>query len=855
MAEPMDVLGKINAIDTMVENFPASLLDLLHGPVYDNALDFIIDVLNACGVDVQSIIKQVLQEIFGFQEGIVEDIEDLYYQLGNLEIDENGKFFNALEYSVKGILVALLSSIFTCSAIPIIPNKYFDVGKNDQRFQNIYAATIQTLDKLRFPIGAIDPFDYLSTSPFSKDGKLYYSIEGGDQCFHKVGQVTETVYTQGMTRQHCTGGVIPLYFCFGNGHETYVRESVLDNHEVQDVLFLRADKTLERDLHITINFINKYSERDKIETVIKKGTHDSTTFNLTPAYGVRPAPGVNTAERDSYSSMVLSCDGRNGNYGVCVGNDHVYLSKSKSDEVINFWLSRNEASLSLLIPRDSEILSDDTMFNCPDETETTTTVVSSFTYTYEKCAFNDKATYYDAIPDNPTVGDSEYIIVHTGLTTQDMYQTYDMNAFLWYVMNRSSKTLQIEHNKTMWDSRRPARKGKKGGEPIERVTPDEWNEWYNSKQTEFQELSCPSLNDTQKQLYPILQCDRNPYITTEMILYFPAQTYFKPKAKSTDSNGVYKMIRTNTTLYEFNWQYLNSIQIFKPKLILYGMLNTLLGGLIELKNSISISFKKEEMRARLSSAIKKYITAIDTEVDDCYFDFGNDELDDLLEQMLLSRYNSTIQQSSTPTVHEMSIEDYISGIDAVNENTTEHADVQQIMKVITDVSATNGSEAGIDYGIELDFDNSWWKKVVMSLVMPIIESLFTPQVFLLILINFDIMGVTTKESLFHEDLTTIADLIINKIFSLIKSIIRFIMDKIKEILLRMVYRYLLPKIATYELLLILERLDDWIRLLKDVATCVPFFNFSIRKSLGRIDEVNYADIITQQSLPEANSNC
>jgi hypothetical protein len=143
----------------------------------------------------------------------------------------------------------------------------------------------------------------------------------------------------------------------------------------------------------------------------------------------------------------------------------------------------------------------------------------------------------------------------------------------------------------------------------------------------------------------------------------------------------------------------------------------------------------------------------------------------------------------------------------------------------------------------------------MALAMPIIESIFTPQVILLIMINFEIMGIVNTEALFTDKSNGIVNLIINKIFALIKSIIRLIMDKVKEILLRMVFKYLLPKLTTYELLLLMERIDAWIQLLKEVATCVPLFNFSIRKSLGRIDNVQYADIVEQQSLPESDTNC
>jgi hypothetical protein len=286
------------------------------------------------------------------------------------------------------------------------------------------------------------------------------------------------------------------------------------------------------------------------------------------------------------------------------------------------------------------------------------------------------------------------------------------------------------------------------------------------------------------------------------------------------------------------------------------MLDALTDGMIAMKNGLSFNFTQQATKARLSEAIKKYISAVDTNIEDCYFNFSNEDLDTLLEDMLLSRYNSVIQDSASPTVKELSIEDYVASIDNINLNASQEGSINQIMKTVTEVSLkSEGNYQSVNYGIELGYDTSWWKKVVMALAQPIIESIFTPQVILLIMINFDIMGITSKESLYSTQSNDIINLLINKILGLVKSIIRYLIDKLKEILLRLVYKYLIPMISVYELLLLLERLEAWIKLLKDVANCVPIFNFSIRKALGRIDNVQYADIVNDQTIPESETNC
>ena len=111
------VLGQLAAMQTFIENFPMSILDMMHGKVYTSIFDFLIDVLNACGVDTNEIVDFLLSEIYGIEESINGNIEDVYEQLKNGEISINtqNEFLQGLENGIKGVLMGLLSSIFTCS--------------------------------------------------------------------------------------------------------------------------------------------------------------------------------------------------------------------------------------------------------------------------------------------------------------------------------------------------------------------------------------------------------------------------------------------------------------------------------------------------------------------------------------------------------------------------------------------------------------------------------------------------------------------------------------------------------------------------------------------------------------------
>ena len=81
------VLGQLAAIQTFIENFPMNILDKIHGKTYTSIFDFLIDVLNACGVNTNEIIDYLLSEIYGVEASINGSITGFYEQIKNGEIE------------------------------------------------------------------------------------------------------------------------------------------------------------------------------------------------------------------------------------------------------------------------------------------------------------------------------------------------------------------------------------------------------------------------------------------------------------------------------------------------------------------------------------------------------------------------------------------------------------------------------------------------------------------------------------------------------------------------------------------------------------------------------------------------
>jgi hypothetical protein len=167
-----------------------------------------------------------------------------------------------------------------------------------------------------------------------------------------------------------------------------------------------------------------------------------------------------------------------------------------------------------------------------------------------------------------------------------------------------------------------------------------------------------------------------------------------------------------------------------------------------------------------------------------------------------------------------------------------------------------GTEFATEYNFEAKLDSNVLKRLVWAVVMPIIESLFTPQVMLLMMVNFELLGITNIDEALGQDFTKIINLLINKIIGLAKSIIKFIKDKIIEMLIDLFKEKVLPLLRDYMLMLYLEHITNWLVILLSAVKCLPLLlpNFR-RREIGYIEEVDYADIVQPESVPESQNEC
>ena len=458
--------------------------------------------------------------------------------------------------------------------------------------------------------------------------------------------------------------------------------------------------------------------------------------------------------------------------------------------------------------------------------------------------------------------------VDDDLTVNTLYKSQDLNAFIWYVMNRGVNDIQIEKNKMMWDSRvfdgstsSPSRRDVKS-----------WNYWLNSKtdrdddpKSEWNPLKhilTPSGYTSQEvkdahdegmcmmmNLHPIMQLERyerdNEFTERQLHVKLSSQSYYTPKKK--EKGG----LNYNKTIFEFNKDYLENIRIFVPRIILSNLIETLIHGKISILDTLLKSEQDNVIDKKLDMIINGVLEETDTTVSDCFFSFSNEDYIEMIQQTELEKYSATYTGGDGSPATKYSKDALLDALDSINSMATMNETITEITKTVYDIASIPSEDSSVKAsdGSVAMANSNWLNRIVSAIMKPIVKSLLTPQVMLLFVINLEAVGMLNIDSNFDK----IFELIFKKILSLFVGLARYIRDKIIEFLLKLFKERMQPMLVQWSAILVSENINDWIRLLLEAIQCIPRFN--IKTDLTEIDNVQYADIVKTQDIPESSQTC
>ena len=316
------------------------------------------------------------------------------------------------------------------------------------------------------------------------------------------------------------------------------------------------------------------------------------------------------------------------------------------------------------------------------------------------------------------------------------------------------------------------------------------------------------------------------------------------KIQANMTNNDYRKITQNyyyrRTLVEFNTDYVMSLKLFDPKVVTAQLLDSLMG---LLNIDLNLTYKQMLIKNEVKKMVQMIIETDDTVVSDCFFTFTNDDYNAMLDKAELNRaklFSINGEQNTTTTIDPKEILRSLNELDdsAIQSGDTtviEHA-LTEISGNITTMDAMEGD--AINFGARMNFIEN----LMNNLAYVITSAVLSPKVYLLILINLEILGKDTNFNL---------EGFIGQFKQLIASEIRAIRDQLIEYLVNEL-KPILDNIKTEIAVKIgIEQAQYYNRLMKKIIDCFKRKGTTLDFT---IDRVEHADIITEEQTPK-NAEC
>lgn len=455
------------------------------------------------------------------------------------------------------------------------------------------------------------------------------------------------------------------------------------------------------------------------------------------------------------------------------------------------------------------------------------------------------------------------------LTVNELWKHDDFNAFLWYVKNKGVYGNLSERRKLMWDNRyktKPYTKyvrkpetfftksntlgitsfsGENGVIPFDSDYLFSYNENENTKYKKRQILECRYI-------------DGDGIKSDSFQFRLAATNYYKTR-KLTGKNIDANIFKINKTIFEFNHDFLMSIKLYDAKTYLSQITQNVFG-----QGNVSMNFSvtKEEqvIDEMLNQIIDKVINLDDTEIDDCYFSFSNEEYDNMLQNVIQKRKTGVVNEKLIGDIFdEIENIDKVQGVAAPEAETKTR--ISNILSTVCNEVVNGNNTVNAQQGWKFNYDYQF--ELIRMLVYPLMKPLFTPKVVTVILLNTYIMGNPLElgsKILSFED-------ILPYFMNIMTNIVKQIKDMIIEMLYSWVIDKLTPLLTLFSLRLVMEQLEAYRKLIEDMLTaCIGAYNslnFGGNKTNGingnRIDQVDYVDIDPEleklKQTPISNTNC
>ena len=286
------------------------------------------------------------------------------------------------------------------------------------------------------------------------------------------------------------------------------------------------------------------------------------------------------------------------------------------------------------------------------------------------------------------------------------------------------------------------------------------------------------------------------------------------------------------TLIEFNTDYVMSLRLFDSKVIAAQLIDNLIG-LSDI--DLNLTFKQQLIKAEVKKMIEMVIETDSTVVSDCFFTFTNDAYNDMLQKAELNRAKLFSANVEFNGITQINAEDILSKLNDLSDDAVQDGNVYIIEHALNEIAeelstTIDSKKTQINVGIKFNFIEN----LLNNLAYVIAASVLSPKVYLLILVNLQIMGQETNFSL-EQFIGNFKQMIVGLIRLLRDEILKYVVNELKKIL-----GDIAVEIATK---IGVEQAEYYAKLLKKLIECFKRKGGSLDFN---VDNVNHADIIGEE---------
>lgn len=590
---------------------------------------------------------------------------------------------------------------------------------------------------------------------------------------------------------------------------------------------------------------------DRIDSLIKINKYDVSSLDISSSIGLT----INLAQMVgmSYDEIVeLITDFLSRNYGETI--------KALDKIVRGEMLAALDAMVSCA---NSPIISDDLLYGM---TASTSNIEFEPAIAPINIPLNTLDIYNLFSKASPTGERAEFFYgdVPSAITPSMTWMSGDLDAFLWYTINMVEPESEGEAKyllRTVWDDRNKKFKNYLEEMDLSQYPAKEMEGFAPCGETASGYWTFVGTGDAQiTERKEIFRADYNDR-TNSIAIQLPRETYGKKNIFSFEipQPGVddeYKKdaftYQRNRTIYDFNKDYIDNLRIFYTKPIVAAIIRSAWNLRFEFSYGGTLSLEEEILKGEISKILTKVIEAEDTEIDDCYFTFSNDEYDNLVKEAEFRRKGITVKTGDTNIGISRSDSDVMNELNEMTGTSTLQERKTIIKNTLTIISSATGATDD-DITTRLNWDGDSFSNNILHLLrnilMQFLEAFLTPRVVLIFLINYKFAnGVIPKTPLDF----------MSAFLKMIWPVIKALVDYFVDFLFSEVLKRLKELIEVYILKLSLEQLDKFktiVLALIDNCTLnlyIPYWKKT--QMIGNIDNVIGADIVETKTSPDKD-NC